>query len=90
MEGNEVVMGFGAAGQGELGVLREGWGVTKQPGKVVGFLLLNGLVVERLEEDVQHQEVLPVGTPWGRSPPTLPPASPSSHPPRPRVLPAPL
>ena len=38
-------------------------GITKKPSKVVGFLLLNGLVVERLEEDVQHQEVLPVGTP---------------------------
>lgn len=37
-------------------------GVTEKPSKVVGFLLLNGLVVERLEEDVQHQEVLPVGT----------------------------
>lgn len=38
-------------------------GVTEKPSNVVGFLLLNGLVVERLEEDIQHQEVLPVGTP---------------------------
>lgn len=58
-------------------VLRKGWGVTEKPSKVVGFLLLNGLIVECLEEDVQHQEVLPVGTPW-LSPAHLPPLSPDS------------
>lgn len=59
-------------------VLRKGWGVTEKPSKVVGFLLLNGLIVECLEEDVQHQEVLPVGTPWlsPAHPPPLCPASP--------------
>lgn len=36
--------------------------VTEKPSKVIGFLLLNGLVVECFKEDVQHQEVLPVGT----------------------------
>lgn len=32
--------------------------LTQQPGQVVGLLLLDGLIVQRLKEDVQHQEVL--------------------------------
>lgn len=46
-----------------LGPHRKARGVTEKPSKVIGFLLLNGFVVERLKEDVQHQEVLPVGRP---------------------------
>lgn len=46
-----------------LGPHRKARGVTEKPSKVIGFLLLNGFVVECLKEDVQHQEVLPVGTP---------------------------
>jgi hypothetical protein len=38
--------------------------LTQEPCNLIGLLLFNGLIIEDFEENVQHQDVLPVQG-WG-------------------------